>query len=296
MLIDFVPTVSGVSLAEAPAFKKAPGGAPANVAVAVSKLGGSSAFVGKVGSDEFGYMLAEILKDNNVDNSAMRFDKKARTALAFVTLRDDGEREFFETELDIKLIKQATVFHYGSISLIDEPCKSTHKTAMRVAKESGAILSFDPQFKISIINEDEIRFLTHDEDPYDDNVVLTKLFHPNLKILLVTEGAKGCRYYTKTFKGTVHGVKVKAVDTTGAGDSFVGGLLYKLASDINLHERLLIASYKLLKVVDTEDEQKLRDAITFANVCGAITVTGRGAIPSLPTKEAVLNMLKNVNS
>ncbi|CAM8893759.1 unnamed protein product [Rhodiola kirilowii] len=314
MLIDFVPTVSGVSLAEAPAFKKAPGGAPANVAVAVSKLGGSSAFVGKVGSDEFGYMLAEILKDNNVDNSAMRFDKKARTALAFVTLRDDGEREFLffrhpsadmlfsETELDIKLIKQATVFHYGSISLIDEPCKSAHKTAMRVAKESGAILSFDPNLRLALwpsedaardtimsvwnqadlikINEDEIRFLTHDEDPYDDNVVLTKLFHPNLKILLVTEGAKGCRYYTKTFKGTVHGVKVKAVDTTGAGDSFVGGLLYKLASDINLHE----------------DEQKLRDAITFANVCGAITVTGRGAIPSLPTKEAVLNMLKNVNS
>ena len=94
MLIDFVPTVNGVSLAAAPAFVKAPGGAPANVAVGLARLGGSSAFMGKVGEDEFGHMLADLLRDNNVDVSAVCFDKHARTALAFVTLRDDGEREF----------------------------------------------------------------------------------------------------------------------------------------------------------------------------------------------------------
>ncbi|XP_043716961.1 probable fructokinase-7 [Telopea speciosissima] len=309
LLIDFVPTVGGVSLAEAPAFKKAPGGAPANVAVGISRLGGLSAFIGKVGEDEFGYMLADILKQNNVDNSGMRFDPSARTALAFVTLRADGEREFMffrhpsadmlfrESELDVDLIKKASIFHYGSISLIEEPSKSTHITAMNIAKKSGSILSYDPNLRLPLwpsaeaarqgitsvwdqsdiikISEEEISFLTGGDDPNDDNVVLKKLFHPNLKLLLVTEGAEGCRYYTKEFKGRVHGVKVKPVDTTGAGDAFVSGILSILASDLNLYR----------------DEKRLREALLFANACGAITVTERGAIPAMPTREAVLQVL-----
>nr|XP_028959381.1 probable fructokinase-7 isoform X1 [Malus domestica] len=270
MLIDFVPTVSGVSLAEASAFQKAPGGAPANVAVGVARLGGSAGFIGKVGDDEFGYMLSDILKQNNVDNSGVRFDPNARTALAFVTLRADGEREFLffrhpsadmllrESELDINLIKKAKIFHYGSISLIDEPCRSTHLAAMKIAKESGCILSYDPNLRLPLwpsedaarkgimsiwdqadiikISEDEIRFLTGGDDPYDDNVVLTKLFHPNLRLLVVTEGSEGCRYYTQKFHGRVGGVKVKAVDTTGAGDAFVGGVLDSIASNLNLFQ------------------------------------------------------------
>ncbi|KAJ9563395.1 hypothetical protein OSB04_008555 [Centaurea solstitialis] len=312
LLIDFVPTVSGVSLAEAPGFKKAPGGAPANVAVGISRLGGSAAFLGKVGDDEFGHMLANILKENNVDNSGMRFDKEARTALAFVTLRADGEREFMffrnpsadmlftEAELDKDLIKNSTIFHYGSISLIEEPCKSAHLAAMQVAKKAGCILSYDPNLRLALwpsaeaartgimsiwdqadiikVSEEEIEFLTGGDDPYDHNVVLTKLFHPNLKLLIVTEGPDGCRYYTKDFHGKVGGVKVNCVDTTGAGDAFVGGLLNSLASNPQLFK----------------DEKKLRDALRFANVCGAITVTQRGAIPSLPTKETVLQKLEEV--
>ncbi|KAK7314941.1 hypothetical protein VNO77_33473 [Canavalia gladiata] len=309
MLIDFVPTEGGVSLAEAPAFKKAPGGAPANVAVGISRLGGSSALIGKVGADEFGYMLTDILKKNNVETSGMRFDSNARTALAFVTLRADGEREFLffrnpsadmllhESELDKDLIKQARIFHYGSISLIDEPCKSAHLAAMSIAKNSGSILSYDPNLRLALwpsaeaarkgimdiwdqadvikISEEEITFLTGGDDPYDDNVVLKKLFHPNLKLLIVTEGSEGCRYYTKEFRGRVAGVKVKPVDTTGAGDAFVSGFLYCIASDQAIFQ----------------DEKRLRKALYFANVCGAITVTERGAIPSLPTKEAVLQFL-----
>ncbi|KAK7281679.1 hypothetical protein RIF29_09874 [Crotalaria pallida] len=150
--------------------------------------------------------------------------------------RADGEREFLffrnpsadmllhESELDIKLIKQAKIFHYGSISLIDEPCKSAHLAALRIAKDSGCILSYDPNLRLALwpsaeaardgimsiwdeadviqISEDEITFLTGGDDPYDDNVVLTKLFHPNLKLLIVTEGSEGCRYYTKVnFQG-----------------------------------------------------------------------------------------------
>ncbi|XP_031093614.1 probable fructokinase-7 [Ipomoea triloba] len=305
MLIDFVPTVAGVSLAEAPAFQKAPGGAPANVAVCISKLGGSSAFIGKVGDDEFGHMLADILKQHNVDNSGMRFDKNARTALAFVTLTAEGEREFLffrnpsadmllrESELDIDLIKKAAIFHYGSISLIEEPCRSTHLAAMTVAKKSGCLLSYDPNLRLPLwpsadaarsgimsiwdqadiikVSEDEISFLTGGDDPYDDDVVMKKLFHPNLRLLIVTEGSEGCRYYTKQFKGRVKSIAVKAVDTTGAGDSFVGGLLTSLASDLNLYQ----------------DEKRLREAIFFANACAALTVTQRGAIPALPTKEAI---------
>ncbi|CAH8383622.1 unnamed protein product [Eruca vesicaria subsp. sativa] len=311
MLIDFVPTVGGVSLAEAPAFKKAPGGAPANVAVGVSRLGGSSAFVGKVGDDEFGRMLAEILRLNNVDNSGMRFDDKARTALAFVTLRSDGEREFLffrhpsadmlllESELDKNLIQKGKIFHYGSICLIEEPCRSTQLAAMKIAKESGSLLSYDPNLRLPLwpseeaareeimsiwnladvikISEEEITFLTGGDDAYDDEVVLQKLFHPNLKLLVVSEGPNGCRYYTQEFKGKVGGVKVKAVDTTGAGDAFVSGLLFSLASDLTL----------------LTDEKKLREALLFANACGAITVTERGAIPAMPTMDAVQDLLSS---
>ncbi|KAG8663924.1 hypothetical protein MANES_01G263700v8 [Manihot esculenta] len=309
ILIDFVPTVAGVSLAEAPGFKKAPGGAPANVAVGIARLGGNSAFIGKVGDDEFGHMLADILKQNKVNNSGMRFDSHARTALAFVTLRADGEREFMfyrnpcadmllsETELDKNLIRKASIFHYGSISLINEPCKSAHLAAMDIAKRAGCILSYDPNLRLPLwpsanaardgimsiwnqadiikISGEEMEFLIEGDNSFDDMMVLEKLFHPNLKLLLVTEGSGGCQYYTKAFKGKVLGVKVDAVDTTGAGDAFMGGLLSKLASDLNLYK----------------DEKKLREALLFANACGAITVTQKGAIPSLPTKEAVLQIL-----
>ncbi|KAG6779100.1 hypothetical protein D5086_008450 [Populus alba] len=304
MLIDFVPTISGLSLSDAPAFKKAPGGAPANVAVGIARLGGSSAFIGKVGEDEFGYMLAEILKENNVNNEGMRFDPGARTALAFVTLRSDGEREFMfyrnpsadmllqEAELDVDLIRKAKIFHYGSISLITEPCKSAHIAAAKVAKDAGVVLSYDPNLRLPLwpsaesaregilsiwdtadiikISEEEISFLTKGEDPYDDAVV-QKLFHPNLKLLLVTEGPEGCRYYTKEFSGRVKGLKVDAVDTTGAGDAFVAGILSQLAKDLSL----------------LQNEDRLREALKFANACGALTVKERGAIPALPTREAV---------
>ncbi|KZV42258.1 fructokinase 3 [Dorcoceras hygrometricum] len=313
MLIDFVPTISGLSLAEAPAFKKAPGGAPANVAVGIARLGGASAFIGKVGEDEFGYLLADILTQNNVNNEGMRFDPGARTALAFVTLRKDGEREFMfyrnpsadmlleVSELDLELIKKAKIFHYGSISLITEPCKSAHIAAMIAAKEAGVILSYDPNLRLPLwhsaesaregilsiwntadiikISEEEIHFLTNGEDPYDDNVV-RKLYHPNLRLLLVTEGQEGCRYYTKEFSGRVEGLKVECVDTTGAGDAFVAGVLSQVAGDTSL----------------IQDENRLREALRFANACGALTVTERGAIPALPTRETVLDaLLKTVS-
>ncbi|KAK6914551.1 Carbohydrate kinase PfkB [Dillenia turbinata] len=307
MLIDFVPTVSGVSLAEAPGFLKAPGGAPANVAIAVARLGGKAAFVGKLGDDEFGHMLAEILKVNGVNGDGILYDQGARTALAFVTLRSDGEREFMfyrnpsadmlltPDELNLELIRSAKVFHYGSISLIVEPCRSAHLRAMEVAKEAGALLSYDPNLRLPLwpsaeeareqimsiwdkaevikVSDVELEFLTG-SDRIDDESALS-LWHPNLKLLLVTLGEKGCRYYTKNFHGSVDAFTVKTVDTTGAGDAFVGALLCKLVDDCSI----------------LKDEARLREVLRFANACGAITTTKKGAIPALPTESEVLSLL-----
>ncbi|KAK1577519.1 hypothetical protein Q3G72_020215 [Acer saccharum] len=307
MLIDFVPTESGVSLAEAPGFLKAPGGAPANVAIAVTRLGGKAAFVGKLGDDEFGHMLAGILKENGVNGDGINFDQGARTALAFVTLRADGDREFMfyrnpsadmllkPEELNLELIKSAKAFHYGSISLIVEPCRSAHLKAMEVAKEAGALLSYDPNLRLPLwpsaeearvqiksiwdkaevikVSDVELEFLTG-SDKIDDESALS-LWHPNLKLLLVTLGEKGCKYYTKHFKGSVDAFHVETVDTTGAGDSFVGALLTKVVDDHSI----------------LEDEGRLREVLKFANACGAITTTKKGAIPALPTETEVLSLL-----
>ncbi|XP_015886997.2 probable fructokinase-4 [Ziziphus jujuba] len=308
MLIDFVPTVSGVSLAEAPGFLKAPGGAPANVAIAVSRLGGKAAFVGKLGDDEFGHMLAGILKENGVSAEGINFDQGARTALAFVTLRADGEREFMfyrnpsadmllrPEELNLELIRSANVFHYGSISLIVEPCRSAHLKAIEVAKDAGALLSYDPNLRLPLwpspeeareqilsiwdkaevikVSDVELEFLTG-SDKIDDASALS-LWHDNLKLLLVTLGEKGCRYYTKHFHGEVKAFHVNTVDTTGAGDSFVGALLGKIVDDRSI----------------LEDEARLRQVLKFANACGAITTTKKGAIPALPNEPEVLALIK----
>uniref|UniRef100_A0A7N0TW42 fructokinase n=1 Tax=Kalanchoe fedtschenkoi TaxID=63787 RepID=A0A7N0TW42_KALFE len=308
MLIDFVPTVSGVSLADAPGFLKAPGGAPANVAIAVSRLGGKSAFVGKLGDDDFGHMLARILRDNGVIDGGICFDQGARTALAFVTLRADGEREFMfyrnpsadmlltPAELNLDIIRSAKIFHFGSISLIVEPCRSAHLKAMEVAREAGALLSYDPNLRIPLwpsaeearkqimsiwdqadiikVSDNELEFLTG-SDKIDDASALS-LWRPNMKLMLVTCGEKGCNYYTKDFHGTVEGFHVKTIDTTGAGDSFIGALLTRLVKDHSV----------------IEDEAKLRSVLRFANACGAITTTKKGAIPALPTETEALTLLE----
>nr|KJB71774.1 hypothetical protein B456_011G141600 [Gossypium raimondii] len=281
MLIDFVPTVSGVSLAEAPGFLKAPGGAPANVAIAVSRLGSKASFIGKLGDDEFGHMLADILKQNGVSGDGILFDQGARTALAFVTLRADGEREFMfyrnpsadmlltPEELNLDLIRSAKVFHYGSISLIVEPCRSAHLKAMEVAKESGALLSYDPNLRLPLwpsadearkqilsiwdkadiikVSDVELEFLTG-SNKIDDETAM-KLWRPNLTLLLITLGEKGSMYYTKYFHGSVDAFHVNTVDTTGAGDSFVGALLCKIVEDPTILEVTHFVYYLLIKIV-----------------------------------------------
>jgi fructokinase len=303
LLIDFVPTVSGVSLIEAPAFKKAPGGAPANVAAGLAKLGIDCAFLGKVGEDAFGHFLEQALRDVGVNTSGLVFSKEARTALAFVSLTADGEREFMfyrhpsadmlytPDEVAFDLIKTARIFHFGSISMISEPSRSATQAALNRAREQGLMVSYDPNLRLALwsddkaaakqgmlsvweqadlikISEDELVFLTGEDDL---NRAADRLWHANLRLMIVTLGKTGCTYITPNFRGTVPGFPVTAIDTTGAGDGFVAGLLRGL-----------------LKAPDALDDGSLLvDVCRLANAVGALTTTQRGAIPALPTLDQV---------
>ena len=307
LLIDFVPTVSGVSLIEAPAFKKAPGGAPANVAAGLAKLGVSCAFLGKVGEDPFGQFLKETLDEVGVNTKGLVFSKEARTALAFVSLRADGEREFMfyrhpsadmlyrPDEVAVDLIQNAKIFHFGSISLISEPSRSATLTALRTARESGLLISYDPNLRLALwpdadaaktgmlsvweqaslikVSDEELTFLTGETDSAR---AVDKLWHKDLQLMIVTLGKDGCAYYTPDFRGTIPGYSVEPVDTTGAGDGFVAGLLRSL-----------------LKNPDAlQSEAELRLVCRFANAVGALTTTQRGAIPALPTQQDIEAFLK----
>lgn len=308
LLIDFVPTVSNVSLIDAPAFKKAPGGAPANVAVGLARLGVSTGFMGKVGNDAFGHFLVAVLKDNLVDVSTMRFSDEARTALAFVSLGSGGEREFMfyrhpsadmlftPEEVDAQYIQGAKIFHFGSLSLICEPSKSATLRAIEIAENSGLLVTYDPNLRLNLwpdalaaragimsawhkanvikVSEEELEFLS---DELDLKKAAEKLWHDRLRLLIVTRGSKGCSYVTKSFSGDVAGFEISPVDTTGAGDGFVAGLLKGLLENPDCWE----------------NESLVRELCRFANAVGALTTTERGAIPALPTLEQVVGLLAN---
>ena len=307
LLIDFVPTVTGTSLIEAPAFKKAPGGAPANVAVGLARLGIPSAFMGKVGDDPFGHFLAKTLAEAGVDVGPLGFTDQARTALAFVSLRVDGEREFMfyrhpsadmlftPEEVDERALRSARALHFGSISLISEPSRSATLHAIATARAAGCLISCDPNLRLALwpdaeaaraglllgmgeadvikISDEELHFLTGSDDPA---AARKQLWHDKLQLMVVTLGAAGCIYFTPDHEGVVVGFSVQAVDATGAGDGFVAGLLQGLLRDRTA----------------AGDPQRLREICRLACAVGALTTTQRGAIPALPTLERVRHFLE----
>jgi fructokinase len=302
MLIDFVSTVSGVSLLEAQSFLKAPGGAPANVAVGLARLGVSAGFMGQVGDDAFGHFLAQTLRENNVDVAALRFSREARTMLAFVSLRVDGERDFMfyrhpsadmlysMVDIDADYIRSARAFHFGTISLISESARSATLEAVKIAREAGLLITFDPNLRLNLwpdadaaraairsgwslahvikVSEEELEFLSQTADLVE---AARQLWHDDLRVLIITQGKAGCRYVTSAFSGEVIGFDVDVTDTTGAGDGFVAGLLKGLLAQSDAHL----------------DEDRLRVICRYANAVGALTTTRRGAIPALPTAEQV---------
>ncbi len=301
LLIDFVSTESGVTLAEAPAFKKAAGGAPANVAVGVARLGYRAGFMGQVGDDDFGHFLADTLAEAGVDVRGLRFSTEARTALAFVSLRKDGERSFMfyrhpsadmlwrPEDVDATYAAGTRIFHYGSISLIGEPSRSATLAALAHARRGGALISYDPNLRLALwpsaeaaragmldgwkhadlakVSEEELEFLTGEADMA---AAARMLWHDRLKLLTVTRGAAGAVYFLADASGEVPGFKVDAVDTTGAGDGFVAGLLAGLLDGGLQFEREVVEA-----------------ALRLGNAVGALTTTQRGAIPALPTRAAV---------
>ena len=315
LLIDFVSLESGVSLEQAPAFQKAPGGAPANVAVGLAKLGHEVGFIGKVGDESFGHFLANVLQENGVDISGLSFDSETRTMLAFVSLTSEGERDFMfyrhpsadmrltPEDIPENLIEQAAIFHYGSISLISEPCRSATYRALDIARESGVLISYDPNPRLGLweneqrakqeilagmssadlvkVNDDELEFLTGTRKLEDG---AKKLLTIGPKLVVVTLGGEGSFFYTDTAAGHVPGNAVKAVDTTGAGDGFVAGLLSGL-----------LAYCEPGKTYVFPGKAELEACCRVANAVGALATTKRGAIPALPTRdqaEALLHRKK----
>lgn len=302
LLIDFVPTVSNVSLIEAPAFKKAPGGAPANVAVGLARLGVSTGFVGKVGDDAFGHFLVNVLSENQVDVSSMKYSRDARTALAFVSLTASGDREFMfyrhpsadmlfsPDEIDEDYIQAAKIFHFGSLTLIGEPSKSATLRALEVARDGDLMITYDPNLRLNLwpnesaakegilsvwtytncikASEEEIKFLSGESDIVAG---ARSLWHSNLNLLVVTEAGAGCTFITRELNCHVSSYKVNPIDTTGAGDGFVAGLLDGIIKNPGCWE----------------DKETMTEICRFANAVGALTTLERGAIPALPTRQQV---------
>ena len=297
LLIDFVALESGVTVGDASGFEKAPGGAPANVAVAVARLGHPSAFLGQVGDDPFGHFLAGVLKAEGVNIDGLRFSDEARTALAFVALAARGERSFVfyrhpsadkvmtPEDVDLNVINQGKIFHYsGSLTLVDEPSRSATLTAAQHARDNGLLVSYDPNLRLMLwpdadtaraglldaldyanvvkLSDEELEFLTGGRD-------VAPLWRDSIELIVVTRGEQGATAYTRENQISQPGMSMRSVDTTGAGDTFMAALLVGILEN------------------ETDYLDKLAPILRFANAAAALTVTNRGAIPALPFRPQV---------
>ncbi len=291
-----------------PQYAANPGGAPANVAVAASLMGCETSFIGKVGNDSFGYMLVDTLRNKNVDVSSVVMSDEFKTTLAVVSLDNRGERSFSfyrkncadvnlkKEEINIDLIKSADVFHFGSVSLTDEPCFSAVEYAVKLAKKNRAVISYDPNFRpllwsnknkavakmrsllkyvdIIKVSEDELEIITGEADLHRGADVLLNL---GVSVVLVTLGENGAFYKTTKQSGRCGGTRDSVADTNGAGDTYLGAFLSKFTT--------------LENFVNNTDNS-LDEANSFACVAAGISVTKSGAIPSMPTKSDVENRIK----
>lgn len=302
VLIDF--TNNGYSASGMRLFEQNPGGAPANMLTAATKLGLSTAFIGKVGTDMHGQFLKEVLEQQGIDTKGMILDPNFFTTLAFVELKENGERVFSfarkpgadtmltKEDLNQDLLKNTKVFHFGSLSLTNEPSKTSTYEAIRIAKEAGAIISYDPNYraplweneKVAIemmrepipyvdmmkISDEETELLTGQVDP---EAAAEILISQGVKVVVVTLGEQGALVRIKDGSRIVAGFKSQVVDTTGAGDSFWGSFVQQVL--------------ETKKEVDTLTLDELSKCVTYANAVASICVSKRGAIPAMPTKEEV---------
>lgn len=313
-LIDFIPEESGKGIKDVSGFLPAVGGAPANVCGAFSKLGGESAMITQLGDDPFGDKIMECLEENHIDTAYVSRTKMANTSLAFVALKEDGNREFSfyrkpgadmlltRSQIKKEWFADAYAFHFCSVSIGDFPMKDAHKQAISYAKEAGTMISFDPNLRFALwdseealkkavleflpmanilkISDEEVEFITGKasmEEAKDE------LLTGNVEMIVYTRGKDGACVYTKTTTAEVPGKVVQAVDTTGAGDGFIGSFLYCLYKD-----------GVTLNTIKDLTEDKLKEYLTFANKFCSISVQRKGAIASYPSYEEVENLDENV--
>ena len=301
ILIDL--TQSGVNEQGIPVFAANPGGAPANLAVAASRLGASTAFIGKVGTDSFGTFLRSTLIENKVDVSGMVVDQVNRTTLAVVAVDGSGERTFSfyrDPSADVKLsvediraeqLKNTKFLHFGSVSLTTDPARSATLYAAKTARENGALISYDPNYRASLwsdeataikrmleplpmvdvlkVSDEELPLLTGSSDLEEGSKILADR---GITLVLVTLGANGAYFRFGEKTGHVPGMKVKVGDTNGAGDTFFGAALAQLAK----FDRL-----------DAITAEELEQILAVSNRAAGITTSRHGAIPAMPIYEEV---------
>lgn len=299
ILIDL--TQSGLTEQGIPRYDANPGGAPANLAVAASRLGANTAYIGRVGKDSFGAFLCRTLADNGVDVSGMSVDPVQHTTLAVVSLDGKGERSFsfyrdpsadvnlrFE-DVPAALLENTRVLHFGSVSLTAEPSRSATLRAAEAAKKAGALVSYDPNYRASLwhdeatavqqmlqplplvdilkVSDEELPLLTGTNDLEEGSA---KLAACGVRLVLVTLGPDGAFYRLGDLTGRVPGVKVKVGDTNGAGDTFFGAALSQLVR---------------AESIEALTAEELARILAFANKAAAITTSRHGAIPAMPTLE-----------
>ncbi len=297
LLIDFTQVRSNDDLVKR--FEQNPGGAPANVLAVLSKFGVKCAFIGKVGKDVFGEFLRKQLLDLSIDCRNLVSDPNNNTTLAFVTLDDKGDRSFSfyrnhgadtclsEEEVDLELIKNCKVFHFGTLSMTHEPSLSATIKAVEYAKACGKIISFDPNYRallwdsedsaviamkcglkyanIAKLSLEEAQMVTGKTWPED---CLKELLKYDLSFVAITLGPEGCVYATEKYMGAFPEYPANVVDTTGAGDNFWGTLIFGFLNNGVSFDKL--------------SEEKLSEIVLMANIAAAMSTEKKGAIPSIP--------------
>ena len=304
LLIDF--TENGKSAQGNMTYEANPGGAPCNVLAMLNKAGRKTAFIGKVGQDLFGNKLKTTLDEVGIDTSNLIIDEDARTTLAFVETFPDGDRDFSfyrnpGADMMLRnedLIRDAKIFHYGTLSMTHDGVREATKKAIDIAKESGAILSFDPNLRPPLwktlddakeqvayglskcdvlkISDNEIQWFTGEED-FDAGIAKLREQY-NIPLIMLSLGRDGSRAYYKDLRVEVKPfLQDSTIETTGAGDTFGGCCLHH------------VLKYGL----DNLDEEKLTEMLTFANAAASIVTTRKGALRVMPEVEEVEAFIKS---
>ena len=305
LLIDL--TQNGMSEQGNPILEANPGGAPCNVLALLSKMGHKTAFLGKVGKDGFGEQLTKGLVETGISTEGLQYDTQVHTTLAVVHTYADGDRDFSfyrnpgadmmlkAEEVDEQIIKNSKIFHFGSLSMTDEPCRSAHLHALKIAEEAGCLRSYDPNLRpplwpnlevakenilelmahcdILKISDNEIQWLSGKED-YDEGIAwLRSQF--DISLIFLTLGKDGSRAYCGDVRTQQAGFKLNTIETTGAGDTFFGSVLHQI----------------LEKGFRPYTKEELDEMLRFANAAAALVTTRRGALRVMPSAEEIAVVL-----